>query len=269
MTRWRRARFRATAGFAAAVLAAANSASAKPKPTPLAPLEPMPVAGASARAEARMLPVDRSRLVPVGDFRLEVRDDGVVEGVTVRALATLPHRFGLRTGCLLYRVDGHEVFPAGVARVVELHPLGEGRERVVMTVAADVATIRFPERPTGRYGSPRIDWEPGTAPPGHRYFVHPDNLTGMPEADYRRLTAGKLWVGMPSALVRMALGRPDRVEPVETRFGTRERWTYPVHHAHSRWLFLAGGQLASWRDTWSEPDRPSPPGSILSADRWF
>lgn len=260
-----------TLALLGAALAAAV-ASARPPRTPLARLEWPSPARPPARKVPTPAPLPLEGTLALGDFRLVVRPDGVVDGARASTLLAGDHGWRTRDGALIYHLDRHgEVEPVGVARLVELHPLGSGRDRGVWRVTLRTLSVRFHQDREGRSPPARLVWSPGYQPSEHRYFLARGNLTGMPYRDFERLVAGKVWVSMPAQLVRMAMGAPQAVEIIPSRRLRRQRWVYPRGPQHTTWIDMDDGQLRTWRDSWqgSHQRVPRPGPRIGRGMRWL
>lgn len=249
--------------FLVSILAAGlavASLSARPTPTPLAELDPLPLVRDPGRIIPRPLDLDLSRLTSLGEFHTAERDDGLYPEPRFRALVEGKHGFRSGQGLLLYRVlPGGKVEPVGSGRVAELHPLGQGRERMVVTFRCAYLGFRALGTRTGR-GRARAVWEAGFSPERTRYFTHPGNFTGMLFRDYQRLTEGKIWVGMTRWQARLAMGLPGKQGSRENPFGWREVWSYPRSARDRTSLIFANDQLRSWQDSWTE--------QVPEGDRW-
>jgi len=267
-----RARLRALGGLLA--LAGGTSALlARPPPTPTVDLLHPPRRRAPPRTVPEKLEVNRAHFPPLGDFDVYRREDGVVRGGRMRALVRTPHDYLLGQGVLLYEArEEHEMRAVGVGELVEVHPLGRGRERLVFRVHCRYLQLGYGWMAPGARpsGPPRPFWQAGKDPAENRYFTHARNATGVHEWLYARLTSGKIWKHMPELLIRVAMGAPARVETKRTPFGLRERWWYPRSAEHSTWITVDGGQLRGWHDDWDRTlpgERPDPVGPLVGRGR--
>lgn len=256
------ARVLVVAGLVMGMTLAGGPLQARPRPTPLAELEGPPRRRGQVRVEPWFLPLDPLRLSSLGDPRLVTRPDGFADGLRMSTAVEGEHLFRAGGMAVIYQVgpdprppasiDPRDEYrpavdPVGLGRVVEVHPLGKGRERVVIRVKCRHLKLERDED-----GRVRAVWAPGQDPArGARYFAYAGNFTGLPHQDYERLAAGKIWVGMDAALIRMALGAPASEESYESPFGRRERWEYPRSPRYSTWIFVDRGQLREWWDDWT------------------
>lgn len=230
---------------------------ARPKPTPLAELLHPPRHRLPPQTVPHRLEVDRGGLFALGGFEVVTRPDGLTHSPRMKLVAREPHGFRLGEGTLLYETDGPDRMRAvGVGKVVEVHPLGKGVDRVVLRISCRYLQMGYRYLGVrGPRGAPEPVWQAGKDPAGHRYFTHPRNVTGIDSWIYARLTAGKIWKTMPEVLVRCAMGAPAQVERRRTPSGVRERWWYPRSDRHSTWIFMDGGELREWYDDWDEDSR--------------
>lgn len=246
----------------AALAVLAGALPARPRPTPLAKLVYPGWARGFPGTRPSYLPVELSTLTSLGEFHTARRDDGLIPEPRLKGVVAPGHRYHLGQGVLVYSPGGPDgVEVVGTGKVIEMHALPGGFERLVLafrTRYLHFETHGDEQAGTGIY---RALWEAGLGPDRVRYFTYPSNLLGMPQHDYERLAAGKIWVGMSRDQARLVMGSPMRVAERRTApWGWREVWRFPRSFGDTTFLIFANDQLRAWQDSWVERQ--------AEADRW-
>jgi hypothetical protein len=148
-------------------------------------------------------------------------------------------RVGEGVGVYMRSFDGGQQGLVGRGEVVEAsHRTGMARVRL----SAAHLTRRFTHDPWRGWVS-TFSWRPGYRPGEVSYFVSPENLVAMPEAEWKPLLEGRLYRGMSARNLMRTLGSPSARGSYEFSRGRQEQWVYQRSPRARTYVYVDADQL--------------------------